>query len=743
MSALRFLLLPIYLLTIGLAQGQSTSDSLEALIMTKAGEERLTAIGDQASSVTLPEDLEYWGQRLVDEAKTQDNSYWQAGGTHYLARSVYLKGDILGSLKFRRKAVALYKSVDRQDKMARQYLSMGNAHTDLGNYDSAFHYFELTKKFAIASKDSVALTGAFLNISTIYHERGEKVKELEFLLKSIDLAKSRKDSSQLGVMTFNLAVFYAEQEEDTKSKQNLREAREIYLLRDDLYGLASVFSLQAQFAFYEDEIDSALYFLDLAAQNYELLGERSRAASMRMNEGETLAKAERWNEAKAKLNSALDVFREIGEKRFLSITLHTLGQVEFELGNSDRAESFMQEAIHLSKEIGTIEDYTHWHRDLAELFFHVGKSKEAYLSLQQHSDEKDSLYSRSRQDAIQEMEARFQNEQKQLEIENLEQEQLLSQAKLGEERSRRLLLIGGLVAAMILLVLMGYGFALKRRDNRVIQAQKEQVESQRDQIDLQRMLVEEKNREVMDSIIYAKRIQTAILPPDRIIEEHLPESFVFYQPKDVVAGDFYWMEAIDDVVYFAAADCTGHGVPGAMVSVICVNGLNRSVREFGLRDPGQILDQTRELVIKEFEKSEEDVKDGMDISLCALNTKTKALEWAGAHNPLWIIRAGSEEIEEIKADKQPIGKFEMAKPFTTHRVKLNENDTIYVFSDGYPDQFGGTNGKKYKSGNFKKTLLRICPEPIAEQKPILANEFEKWRGDNEQVDDVCVIGVRV
>jgi hypothetical protein len=147
----------------------------------------------------------------------------------------------------------------------------------------------------------------------------------------------------------------------------------------------------------------------------------------------------------------------------------------------------------------------------------------------------------------------------------------------------------------------------------------------------------EKNQEILDSINYAKRIQTAILPPNKLVKEYLNESFILYKPKDVVAGDFYWMEAVGDVVYFAAADCTGHGVPGAMVSVICVNGLNRSVREFGLRKPAEILDKTRELVIKEFEKSEEEVKDGMDISLCALNTKTNELQWAGANNPLWIV----------------------------------------------------------------------------------------------------------
>jgi serine phosphatase RsbU (regulator of sigma subunit) len=255
--------------------------------------------------------------------------------------------------------------------------------------------------------------------------------------------------------------------------------------------------------------------------------------------------------------------------------------------------------------------------------------------------------------------------------------------------------------------------------------------------------LQEKNKEIQDSIEYAKRVQNAILPPERIIKSSLPNSFILYKPKDVVAGDFYWLEHIEYTVFFAAADCTGHGVPGAMVSVVCVNSLNRAVREFGLKDPAQILDMTRSLVIKEFEKSEEEVKDGMDISLCALDPNSKTLKWAGANNPLWVIRKDSQEIEEIKADKQPIGKYASATPFTAHSLTLNQGDTIYLFSDGYPDQFGGDRGKKYKSGKFKKTLLSIASQPLERQKELLDQEFESWRQDIEQIDDVCVIGVRL
>ena len=214
---------------------------------------------------------------------------------------------------------------------------------------------------------------------------------------------------------------------------------------------------------------------------------------------------------------------------------------------------------------------------------------------------------------------------------------------------------------------------------------------------------------------------------------------MLYKPKDIVAGDFYWLEHKKDSILFAAADCTGHGVPGAMVSVICNNGLNRSVREYGLTDPGEILSKTRSLVIAEFEKSEDKVNDGMDIALCSL--KGNELKYAGAHNPLWIIRDGA--IIETKANKQPIGQFDNPEPYTTHTIKLLQGDSIYIFSDGYVDQFGGEKGKKFKAKAFRELLLSIQGKSMEQQRVVIDEAFEKWKGNLEQVDDVCVIGVKI
>jgi len=275
--------------------------------------------------------------------------------------------------------------------------------------------------------------------------------------------------------------------------------------------------------------------------------------------------------------------------------------------------------------------------------------------------------------------------------------------------------------------------------NNLIRQQKQEVENQKQHI-------EEKNKEIIDSINYAKRLQEAISPPEKIWKNHFPNSFVIYLPEDIVAGDFYWLEDFvldtqEQLVLFAAADCTGHGVPGAIISVICSNALNRAIKEYKLYEPGKILDKVRELVIETFEKSESEVKDGMDISLCCWSPKTKKLLWAGTNNPLWIIRDG--QLLETTPDKQPIGKCADLKPFTTNAQQLLDGDRIIIFTDGYADQFGGDKGKKFKGKQLKELVISSSRENINTQKETIHKEFLSWKGHLEQLDDVCMIGTQV
>jgi serine phosphatase RsbU (regulator of sigma subunit) len=272
----------------------------------------------------------------------------------------------------------------------------------------------------------------------------------------------------------------------------------------------------------------------------------------------------------------------------------------------------------------------------------------------------------------------------------------------------------------------------------------EKVRERTSEIESQKLLIEEKNKDILDSILYARRIQQAILPDDHYLEKILKDHFVLYKPKDIVSGDFYWAEDKKDSSLFAAVDCTGHGVPGAFVSMLGYNGLNQAVNEKGLTDPGAILSELDGYMHQALKHSmhHTNVKDGMDISLCRIDWSKRKLYFAGAVNPAYIVRNG--EIIILKGDRFPIGgELEETKSFTTQQFDLQDGDAVYIFSDGYADQFGGEKGKKFMSKQFKDLLLRMNREQMKQQAQMLDDTLSKWRGELEQVDDVLVIGVRI
>jgi phosphoserine phosphatase RsbU/P len=291
-----------------------------------------------------------------------------------------------------------------------------------------------------------------------------------------------------------------------------------------------------------------------------------------------------------------------------------------------------------------------------------------------------------------------------------------------------------------------------------IMQQKEEIEAQRDELERQRNLLTETNanleiaydeismqkKQLTDSIVYAKRIQTAILPPDDFVQKIMPEYFIYYRPKDIVSGDFYWINEADGLVMVAAVDCTGHGVPGAFMSIVGYNNLNYAVNVKGARRAGEILNELNQAVTDTLRQQRGHVtlRDGMDIALCCIDFTNMRMDYAGANNPLVLVR--NKEMINYDATKAPIGAFvgEQLTVFQDHEIELKKGDMLYIFSDGYADQFGGPDNKKLMKKHFKEHLVEISEEPINKQKDMLDYIFEMWRGQHEQIDDILVIGIR-
>jgi serine phosphatase RsbU (regulator of sigma subunit) len=400
----------------------------------------------------------------------------------------------------------------------------------------------------------------------------------------------------------------------------------------------------------------------------------------------------------------------------------------------DVALDYITKSIDLAQQNNFIYELNEAYNELILIYESKNDFKKAYLTKLINDSISDEIYNIEKINRINQ----FENQLKLAEKEKVISQQQLSlkeeQLNHSEAKSKITTLLFVIILCLLLIVFVTFIFYRAKKLNQKINAQKQEIEHQK-------LIVDVKNKEITSSISYAKRIQNAILPPISLVNNLLTNSFIFYLPKDIVAGDFYWMQKNNDTILFAVADCTGHGVPGAMVSVVCDNALNRATRELNLKHPAKILDAVSDIVIETFAKSETDVNDGMDIALCSWNKKTNTLEYAGANNSLYLIRNG--ELLETKADKQPIGRSLKKQPFTNHTVEVKKDDVIYLFSDGYADQFGGPKGKKFMYKAFKQMLITYSSLPIEKQEEAIRSTFFKWKESHEQVDDVCILGVKL
>jgi len=647
-----------------------------------------------------PDSAFYFAQLQYDFAESTNKIKWMAQAINTQGISFAIKGDSEKALKYFEKSLEKFIELGNKKEIAGSYNNIGNIYKDQGNFTEALGYFEKSLVLFEEIGDKKGVAHRLSNIGLIFQEQGNYEQAIKYHKKSLKISDENGNQRGIAAAYNNIASNYKNTTQHKKALNYYRKALHIFHEIGDKRGIAGSLHNIGTVSFKEFYYDSVIIYC----------------------------------------TKSLNIRKEIGDQNGIANSLNAIGNAHIKKGNINDAISCYKESLKILKKINTLHLIDKNSESLYKALKQTGEFKEALEMHELFMESKDSL---SKMDAKKEL-YKFEVE-KEFELQklgdsllymeeiHLKSEQINTQnEKIEKEKTIKYSLFLGMfiVIAMLLVIFKNLRKTIKQKG--VIEQQKAQVELAHDEL-------EEKNQEIIDSIIYAKRIQSAILPPMKVVKEYLKESFILYKPKDVVAGDFYWMEQKNGKVLFAAADCTGHGVPGAMVSVVCNNGLNRSVREHGLTIPGEILDKTREIVVQEFKKSEEDVKDGMDIALCSI--EGMKLQYAGAYNPLWIIRNG--EIIETKANKQPIGQFDNPEPYTTQSFDLEQGDAIYIFSDGYVDQFGGERGKKFKAKAFRDLLLSIQDKAMEEQKKSIDEAFETWKGDLEQIDDVCVIGVRV
>lgn len=621
-----------------------------------------------------------------------------------------------------------------KERLAAALMSIAYVKSNSGYADDAIKLYQETLIIQTELDDKDGIATILNNLANIYDDKGDIPKALEFYQNSMEIRVEIGDLSGVASTLNNLAYLYTKLEEYDMAIANFTESLEMSKeLEDDRYVSLALNNLGYVYQKQGDLVKSEKYHQESLAMRIKIDDLKGIAMSNNML-GMVAKDNLEYNKALDFFKVSLKIYSDNNSVKGVGTTLSNMGETYILKGNYAEANNCIQQSLDIATELGYPLDIQIAAEMLTEINKQKGDWKKAIEMYELYILMKDSLKNIENNKLIVK-----QNLQKEYEKKTLADSLLTAEekkvtdaeiethkAQIDQEQTKRYALYGGLTIVILFGVFMFNRFLVSQKKNSLIQEQKE--------------IVQEKNKEILDSINYAKRIQSAILPASDTINAHLKDYFILYKPKDIVAGDFYWLEIKDGKTIFAVADCTGHGVPGAMISVVCNNGLNRSVREHGLTDPGKILDKTREIVIQEFSKSEEEaMADGMDISLCSI--EGNKLQWAGANNPLWIIRKG--ELLETLPNRQPIGNYPFSEPFLTHEITLEKEDRLYLLSDGFQDQFGGVKGKKYKAKNLKSLLIPMSQKPMNEQQKILNTVFEEWRADLEQIDDICILGLKI
>ncbi|MEW6469307.1 MAG: tetratricopeptide repeat protein, partial [Bacteroidota bacterium] len=639
------------------------------------------------------------------------------------------------ALKIWKQGVMLAKKHKLSKPLGYFYRERGIYYYNNGSFDTALVYMDSLYQVGMAARDSSLIGKSLDNMGGINFMRKDYNKSLECYLKGLRYYEGRKDMGIPGIYV-NIGLLYQRIDNNMLAVKYLEAAIKAAQEYSDTSVIVKAYNNLGIMEREKKAYDKALSYFRQALRMAEPAGLKEDMSDLYHNIGTLFISRGDYRQALVYAEKAMKITMEMGRDFGLIDSYTIFGEIYLKMKNYKEAEKylFMAEAEGIKYEFydQLVIIYTH----LARLYDETGNDSRKADMLERSIASSDSAMVRNNLEAMQNLQLQFSVFMKEREdsIKRAEQARVY-QLEIDQQnqrlRSQRIYLSGGV---LVLVLALATAFISYRAYTNKKTANEE--------INKQKTIIEVKNKEILDSINYAKRLQDAIIPSRELIKSCFPGHFVFYRPKDIVSGDYYWVSQQGDHSLIAAIDCTGHGVPGAFLSIIAGNALNKIVNERREVLPASILYQLHDEV-KSTLGRDAGMNDGMDVSLCSYNKKTGKLLYAGARNAMYLFRNGA--MEEYSAAKRSIGETIEAKvvPFTNTTLELKQGDIFYLFTDGYVDQFGGPKGKKYKYKKLKESLSSLAPLPVAEQEMKLHRDFEDWKGNMEQVDDVLVIGVRV
>ncbi len=642
---------------------------------------------------------------LIPKNKLQKAKSTEAKILHKIGLTYYSQSNYADALDAYSNALLIEERIEDKDLISSSSTQCGVIYKVLGNYSKALEYYLKALKMEedLGNQNDVArLLG---NIGGVYYQSADYTKALDYVFRAFQIHEKLGNKRQSALCLGNMGNIYAEQ----------------------------------------GDYQNALDYKFKELKKYEELGQKQGIVESLGGIGSIYLKQADYNKALQYYLQSVEKAKG-GNKAVLALELGGLGLSYVALHKNQEAETCFREAIVLSDSLGLLDHKMQIEKALSELYSKSGKDKFAYEHYKIYDETKDSLYSIEKNKDLTRKELNYEFDKTEAAT-KAEHEKQIAVEEAYKKKQLIVIwsVIGGMLLLAIILIVIIRSLKITRKQKAEIEKQKEISESQKIIVEEQKLVIEGKQKEIVSSIHYAKRIQKAVITSPAYIKQHLNrDHFILFEPKDIVSGDFYWALQHKNKFYIATSDCTGHGVPGAFMSLLNISFLNEAILKRGIVEPHEILNYIRDEIIKALnqEEAERDQKDGMDAILCCYDFGEMKLHFAAANNPLWLLRNG--EITEYKADKMPVGKFnEAIKSFTLQKIDLQKEDIIFTSTDGYGDQFGGPNNKKIGKKTLKNILIANSTKSMHEQKAILFKTFNDWKENEEQIDDVSVIGLKI
>lgn len=627
---------------------------------------------------------------------------------------------------------------------------IGILHDNQGEFETALQFYDSAYHYSWSRNDSLSASRYMVSIGNIHIRRGLYSRALESYQDAQSIMEDIGYDHGVAVCISNIGNIYLDQKEYDKALKYYNDGIALYKKMEDLHG--ETVSLNNTGAVYDamGKAEKSLEIYRNVLKNYKLLGDQRGISHTKANIGASFSELGDYDSAFYYLNEALEMQKVFQDKEALLLIYNKLGHTYKKGGQYKQAINYTENSLDLALELESLSRTKEAYENLSESWELAGNYQEALKYHKLYKTIHDSIYNEeNRKKLVQkELEFEFEKKEKIMELEQKRKDDLHT----AEQRRRLILLIstgGALILAIIIGVLILKTSRQRKRTNIKLSEKNEEIKQQRDEIMTQNEEIVRQRDElqltynlIRSGITYAARIQSAALPSPEIPDK-LFDNFIFYKPREEVSGDFYWFKQIDNKLIVTAADCTGHGIPGAFVSMLGISLLNETVIPANISDPAVLLSELRKKM--KLSLNQADVKtrqkDGIDMAVAIIDTQKHCLQFAGANNPIYILR--NKELIEYKGTKSPIGIYRRERKFESQIIELKKNDMVYLFSDGYADQFGGKHNQKLTLRRFKALITEISVHPPAEQKRMLSEHFSEWKGLQKQIDDVLVLGIRI